>query len=230
MLGPTGWCALEIIGHRANSGRIAVFYSIVGVKAVEVDVSLKSGKPMALHGRPSIRRATPIGRLWGWIDYKLFYRDPLYKPMPLANWLERLWTMGFTKVVIDVKSGGLDPTLLAGEVERGWPGQVIYTSENHRYLRRLRDEASAVVYTTYSILPVDVADPALKAGAEGVSIRFDLAIEDNVVRTLRQSGLKVVVWTVNTEDQAKTVEKLGVDAIVSDRPDTVLRALDKGKK
>lgn len=132
-------------------------------------------------------------------------------------------------MVIDVKSAGLEPERLVEEVVRGWPGKAVYTSENHRYLKMLKNQTGAEIYTTYSILPVNVTGPAVEAGADGVAIRFDLAAEKGVVRALREAGLGVIVWTVNTVDQLEKVRGLGVNGVVSDRPDIILKDL-RGKE
>ena len=41
----------------------------------------------------------------------------------------------------------------------------------------------------------------------------------------RALGLRVVVWTVNDPAQIRAMLELGVDGIISDRPDLVLEAL-----
>ena len=55
-------------------------------------------------------------------------------------------------------------------------------------------------------------------------MRIDLLDED-AVREARRLGLRVSTWTVNTREQALKAARLGVDVVISDRPDIVERAL-----
>jgi glycerophosphoryl diester phosphodiesterase len=56
----------------------------------------------------------------------------------------------------------------------------------------------------------------------GVSLQKDLA-SLTVVRTLHAAGLRVQVWTVNREDEARDLIRRGVDGITSDDPRLLVR-------
>ncbi len=215
-----------VVGHRANSLRVALFYRWSGVKAVEVDVTGEKGLLVARHGPPSIRRASILGRIFSAIDYRLFYRDPLGRAERLSSWISKLGEMGFEVLVLDVKPD-LDPLELIGEVESsGWGGRVVVTGWDHRLLARIKELAGYETLATFTILPVNLVGLVREARADGVSIRLDLALRPGVVESLKKEGLKVAVWTVNDVAQARRVASLGVDAIISDRPDLVFRALN----
>jgi glycerophosphoryl diester phosphodiesterase len=47
------------------------------------------------------------------------------------------------------------------------------------------------------------------------------------IREAQSLGLKVVVWTVNTEADMRAMMALGVDGIISDYPDLLRRVADK---
>ena len=219
-----------VVGHRANSGRIVLWYSRMGVRYVEVDVREGPGGPVVMHGPPGTRRATPIGRLWAWLDYKLFYRDPLLRPQPLDRWLglvsERLGVEG---VLLDLKTP-VSPDDLAMAVRRsGFSGKVMVSANDHRLLPPLRERLpGALLIASFSVRPVRIVDCALQSGAGGLGVRQDL-LDRELVEEAHQRGLVVSTWTVNSVEEARRVAGIGVDIIISDRPDLVFRALgDEG--
>jgi glycerophosphoryl diester phosphodiesterase len=61
-------------------------------------------------------------------------------------------------------------------------------------------------------------------GADGVNPQ-SLLVNARSMARWRSSGGPVSTWTVNHEDEAQRVAALGVDAIISDRPGAVLKAL-----
>lgn len=54
---------------------------------------------------------------------------------------------------------------------------------------------------------------------------FELAT-DELLRDIRQADMELVVWTVNEEDDINRMVELGVDGIISDYPDRVIRLLE----
>ena len=51
-----------------------------------------------------------------------------------------------------------------------------------------------------------------------------LRLTRDAVREAQQAGLKVVVWTVNSEADMERMFDLGVDGIISDYPDLLRKA------
>ncbi len=70
----------------------------------------------------------------------------------------------------------------------------------------------------FSGTPLRAAECARSVGADLVSLEAaHLSVE--AVERCRRAGLKVTVWTVNEPKQMRQVMDLGVDGIVTDRPD-----------
>lgn len=206
-----------VIGHRANSRRIVMLYRMYGVEYVEVDVSPGGGgEPLVMHGPSEVRRATPIGRLFAYIDYKLFYRDPIARPSPLAEWLARLdWVKG---VLLDVKST-VDPVRLVAAVEEaGLRGRVEYASGDHPYLKRLKAlDPGATVYPSIGERLADIPGYLAAHGFKAATIKYTV-LDQLLTMRLKEEGVRVYAWTVNTREQAKRLASLGVDGIISDTP------------
>ena len=58
----------------------------------------------------------------------------------------------------------------------------------------------------------------------------DFALLDaGVVEALHARDIEVAAWTVNEDADIRRVIALGVDVIITDRPDRVLLALDEGE-
>lgn len=68
----------------------------------------------------------------------------------------------------------------------------------------------------------------LKFKPHSVSISYKLLARD-MVESAHRAGVEVWVWTVNDNDVAERMRELGVDAIKTDRP-TTLMALFRGEK
>lgn len=70
----------------------------------------------------------------------------------------------------------------------------------------------------FSGTPFEAAECARSVGADSVSLEAaHLSVE--AVERCRRAGLKVTTWTVNEPKQMRQVMDLGVDGIVTDRPD-----------
>lgn len=67
---------------------------------------------------------------------------------------------------------------------------------------------------------------ATEAGATDLGIDYRL-VDAGVVTAARAAGLRVGVWTVNDEAAIQRMLDLGVDLVISDRPDVVKRLLGR---
>ncbi len=211
---------LRVIGHRANSLRILLLYKLQGVEYVEVDVSPgNGGEPLVLHGPSEVRRATPIGRVFAYIDYKLFYRDPIMRPSSLEEWLERLdWVKG---VLLDVKSE-VDMDMLLDAVENaGFAGATEYSSSDHVYLKLLGSRGGARTFPSIGERLVDTAGYVYRQGFTGASLKYTV-INKMLVDEMHSLGLTVYAWTVNNPQTAARLASMGVDGVISDTPSSIL--------
>ena len=211
----------RLYGHRAHLRRVALAYKKAGLDSVEVDVRVSGGRLVALHGRPPTERPSRAERVLELIDYVLFYGDPVLKPRSLGEWLEELWSIGFSRVLLDVKSY-IDPDRLLDVVERSWPGTLEFTGENHRLLAEVAVRCGrARVYPTLTIIPADPKALLKPVKAVGASLRVDLALQPGIVESLKKAGFEVMVWTVNDRSIYLKLKEMGVDAVVTDRPEAL---------
>lgn len=132
------------------------------------------------------------------------------------------------------------------ELKRGWPGDRAADSLFERAVLRVIDEhhvrARVIVQsfdeaTLRAVRALDarvalsflsnewVAVERVRAmGATVLSPRADV-VTSAYVRDAHRAGLRVIVWTVNDESALRAQREMGVDGVITDRPDVVLRAL-----
>lgn len=105
------------------------------------------------------------------------------------------------------------------------------TLRSFRRLSRGRVATSAskweiVRFWLLSRLGLEVADlvpyDALQVPEAWRSLR---CVDDRFLRAAHRRGLAVQVWTIDDEDDLRRLAQLGVDGLITDRPDTLLRVI-----
>lgn len=106
-------------------------------------------------------------------------------------------------------------------IEKGWPYDgFLVSSFDHPELRKFQRASKGLVNVGYlfSAIPLGYAKLAEKVDAFAIHPEWD-TINEKLVRDAHRRKIKVNVWTVNTEEQAKTMVKLGVDGVFTNYPD-----------
>jgi glycerophosphoryl diester phosphodiesterase len=78
--------------------------------------------------------------------------------------------------------------------------------------------------TTYASSPADAVRWAVEAGAADLGIDFRV-IDARLLAAARAAGVRVAAWTVNADDDLRRMAALGVDLVMSDRPDRARQLL-----
>lgn len=212
-----------VVGHRANAPRILRWYLKIGVPIIEVDVRYINGEFLVLHGPSSIKRASIPGKIMAWIDYHFFYRDPLLRRVKLVEVLEKV--NGRADINIDIKQPGFEEDLLNLINSVGFEGKVYVTSQIHPIIRRIKELNSRILtIASLNILPIDPVKVVLDAKADIVSVHVSI-VSRELIKQFHEAGLKVIAWTVNDRETILKHMELGVDGIVTDRPDIALNVI-----
>ena len=208
-----------IVGHRANTWRIIEWYLRIRPDIIEVDARYMNDRFYAIHGPSPVRRASIPGKIMAWIDYHFFYRDPILKPIPLENILKRI--NGVVDVMIDIKQRGIASKLGEFLEKTGYTGKVYITSELHPELKIVKKYIpDAITIASINILPVNIVDLVIAANADMASLHLSL-VDREIIDKLHSHGITVLVWTINDKTQAYKYIEMGVDGIVTDRPDLI---------
>lgn len=130
---------------------------------------------------------------------------------------------GRAKLNIELKYYGPDPQL-AGEVERivreqDFESDSLVTSFNSDALSDLR-RRNPRIRTGLTI--AHALGDVSRLDGEVLSVRADW-LSDDVLRSAHRAGKEVHVWTVNDDRQMTRLMKRGVDNIITDDPDLLVR-------
>jgi glycerophosphoryl diester phosphodiesterase len=147
--------------------------------------------------------------------------------LPTLDDVYKLIEPGTLTVNVELKAAGDEFLSLVHECEIrcGMCGRVIYSSFNHFNLTAMRkldpDAFVAPLYGDGIVLPWKYA---ASFGAKALHPHFAsvYAIED-YVKNSHDLGIRVHPWTVDDEDNIRRLLDLGVDAIITNRPDAALR-------
>lgn len=117
--------------------------------------------------------------------------------------------------------------LLAGEIA-GSRREIIVSSFDHGFLFRLRALAPALTTgALYLPLRDRMRGPARIARRTGASVFIcsRAQLRPGLLRAARRAGLGVSVYGVNTLAHLRAARDAGVDAVITDYPERLLRAL-----
>ena len=231
-----------VASHRGDADR-APENTLPGVLAaiaagfdyVEVDVALTAdGAAVLLHDATVDRTTNGSGRL---ADLSLAYVRSLDAggwfgaafvgtPVPLVEEFLDILDASETRALIELK-GEWTPLAVAhlvGEIEaRGLERRVAAASFDARTLAMVAAKSEVISrLAILRTLPEDVVQAARALGVRGVLAKGSAVIaRPEVVDELHAAGLRVVVYTFNEDRQWRDAIDLGVDGIVTDRPETL---------
>jgi glycerophosphoryl diester phosphodiesterase len=246
----TGKFPVLVIGHRGFSAAApentqASFKKAmeVGVDMIELDVHLsKDGQVVVIHDDTLNRTTNGKGKV---VSYTL---NEL-KQLDAGSWFgsqfsgERIPTLkevlelthGQVLLCIELKGGDLGQYTLKDLADRSLQevekarmlSQVLFASFDLSAIERIREKNPgipvALIYSKSWSSPQEVTGgrpiPVL-------SFRGTVLTQTNASKA-RQQGIKVLVWTLNTEEHMEHFLKMGVDGIVTDYPDRLIKILQK---
>lgn len=213
-IGHRGARALEPENTLRSFGRAVE----LGVDAVELDVRRTADGVVVVVHDDKVDRVTDGTGLVGELsleEIKGFTTEKGEKVPTLGEALDFL--KGKVKVLIELKESGFEEQVLDLVKERGMVDDVIIVSFHEEALKRVKelDEkvATGLIYVRHK-KPVEAA---LGLGAEYLLplYRFTHSAD---VKKAHEAGLKVIVWTINTPQEATTYKQKNVDGITTDNP------------
>jgi glycerophosphoryl diester phosphodiesterase len=142
---------------------------------------------------------------------------------------------------IEIKAGtpAVEETVLGVLREANALGRVLVVSTPHAIVKRFRKISGRHVSTGASRWEIGVfyissrlhlerlLRPAYDALQVPLLHRGILVVTPRFVRAAHARGVRVDVWTINQADQMRRLLDLGVDVIMTDRPDTLAEVLKR---
>ena len=225
-----------IVGHRGASGRLpentlAAFRGALedGAGGVELDVRLSAdGVPMVIHDATLYRTLRVRARV---AELTAAALGELSVPT-LESVLDLLANRGGV-AFIELKGTdhAIAETVARLLASRGHRDRTVVLSFNHAALRRVRDVDDRIM-TAATFAPTirvprlaaaRLVESVERAGAASAALHVSLATRRRV-EMLRERGLGTAVWTVNSVAIARRLDRLGVDAVMTDYPARLVRA------
>ena len=237
-----------VIAHRGASGyapenTMAAFRRAVelGARFMETDLQLtRDARVIAIHdpmldrttsGRGQVHlqtleeiRALDAGAWFGDHDGKSYAGERV--PM-----LEEILDFAKQRDVIfylEIKSGlawGIEHVVAAALRDRNASAGVLILSFDPATLDSVhRVDTTMMTGLLLDHPSGDLVERTVRAGARQMVARGDLIVPSEVEKAHR-AGLQVVAWTINEPEQMRYLVAAGVDGIMTDYPDRLLRVL-----
>jgi glycerophosphoryl diester phosphodiesterase len=239
-----------VIAHRGFSGgapenTLAAFKKAIdlGVDMIELDVLLsKDGQIVVIHDDTLNRTTNGKGRV---TDYTL---DEL-KQLDAGSWFgnqfsgEKIPTLkevleltrGKMFLNIELKKGNLGRYTMMDLADRslqeveevGMLNQVVFASFDPSAIDRIIGKNPkipvALIYNQSWTFPQEVT------GGRSVTVLScsGMVLTQTNITNTHQRGMKVIVWTLNTEEHMEHFLNMGVDGIVTNYPDRLIKILQK---
>jgi glycerophosphoryl diester phosphodiesterase len=218
----------------------------LGVDLLETDVHLTAdGEVIVLHDPTLERTTTGAGavrdaRRADLAPLRLRARDgsATEEPIPTLDQLLALLGPAKRELLLEIKVGpqrrpydGIEALTLARVRAAGALDRVVVMAFEADTLRRVRALEPAVrlaLIVSRNRVTGDGGGPetpvrwATEVGATHLAIDHRV-VDAGVVAAAHRAGVKVAAWTVNDEPDLRRVLDLGVDVVITDRPDLALR-------
>jgi len=246
---------MNVIAHRGFSAKwpensLAAFKeaAAVGANFVELDVQLcRSGEVVVMHDLTVDRTTSGTGAVEEFSLEEIKSLELIDKPVPPNRSLQRVPTLGEVfkvleasdcRVLIELKFRVFRNGRYFDEIE-GLSHAVVKSIKRHRmeakvviqsfvesYLATVKNlEPEIDVHLlvlpwrwTSSLLQMDYVD-GFNANVNFVTRSF--------VRRVQESGRRTFVWTVNKDEQFFHAKSCGVDGVIGDDPERLLRLKDQ---
>lgn len=222
----------------------------LGADFLETDIHLTADDEMVVIHDPTLERTT-TGRGAVRAATRASLADVRLKAADGTVTAERLPTLAdlldllapsTARLLLEIKVDsareaypGIEDKALALVKARGLVERVVVMAFEDATVRRVRALEPGVRTTLLvgrgrveraRVSPKEAVRWATEAGATDLGIDYRL-VDAGVVTAARAAGLRVGVWTVNDEATIQRMLDLGVDLVISDRPDVVKRLLGR---
>lgn len=226
------------IGHRGAKGLLAenTLESIqkaidLGVDAIEIDVHrCKTGEIVVFHDFTLDRTTNGSGEIAkkAWDELKLLVVEEHFHIPLLTEVLDLI--EGKCSINIELKglntAGGTSEIIQDYIAKRNWEYQdYIVSSFQKNELFQMRELNEKIPLGVLSKASVNEAIELGKLlNAQAIHPSLGIITRDSV-KNSHQAGFKVNVWTVNEPNDFTRMIDFGVDGIISDFPDRLLKSL-----
>jgi len=214
------------VGHRGarayeTENTVRSFRKAVelGVDAVELDVRKTKDQEIVVIHDVDIKRTTNGSGLVSDLTLQQIRSYSTEKDEKIPTLAEALdFIDKKARVFIELKETGFEEKVLSIVCKKGLVKNVVIVSFLEDALRKVRELdpeiETGLIYAKHK----NPLKAALEMKAQWLLAFYKFTHTANVQKA-HETGLKVLVWTVNTPEEVAEMKKKGVDAIASDKPD-----------
>ena len=191
----------------------------LGVDAVELDVRKTKDQEIVVIHDADIKRTTNGSGLVSDLtlqQIKTYSTEKNEKIPTLAEALDFIDKKA--RVFMELKETGFEEQVLSVVYGKELVKNVVIVSFLEDALRKVRELdpeiETGLIYAKHK----NPLKAALELKAQWLLAFYKFTHTANVQKA-HESGLKVLVWTVNTPEEVAEMKKKGVDAVASDKPD-----------
>jgi len=226
---------VTVVGHRGAAGlepenTILSFKRALelGVDNVELDVHLTKDKELVVIHDSTVNRTTNGQGYVGNITLEAIKMFDAGKGEQVPTLQEIIDVVkGKAVLQIELKGLGVEESVVKTVEENKIIDDVILTSFRHYMVKRAKSlNQKMKTGVIFLCLPLDAPRMAIDAGANQLNANLNY-IDEHLVEDAHRHGLKISAWTANEPEQMRRLLVLGVDAIVSDRPDILMEIVKK---
>ena len=191
----------------------------LGVDAVELDVRKTKDNEIVVIHNSDVNKTTDGSGSVSDFTLEQIKRFVTEKGEHIPTLEEVLDAVGKrVKVLVELKEPGIEENVLELIQRKGLIDNVILISFNEDVLRKIRELDDKVTLGLIYVRHKNPIQAALELKAEYLLPLYRFTHSANVKKA-HEKGLKVIVWTINTKEEALEYKKKGVDGIATDRPD-----------
>jgi glycerophosphoryl diester phosphodiesterase len=193
----------------------------LGVDAVELDVRKTKDNEIVVIHNSDVNKTTDGSGSVSDFTLEQIKRFVTEKGEHIPTLEEVLDAVGKrVKVLVELKEPGIEEKVLELIRRKGLMDDVILISFNEDVLRKVRELDDEVTLGLIYVRHKNPIQSALELKAEYLLPLYRFTHSVNVKKA-HEKGLKVIVWTINTKEEALEYKKKGVDGIATDRPDVL---------
>jgi glycerophosphoryl diester phosphodiesterase len=243
---PASKYTVRVIGHRGASGyapeNTMVSYKKafeMGAEMVELDIYKSADGVLTIMHDSNAKRTTGVDLEIEKTTYaeiaKLdagssFGKEFAGEQVPT---LEQVlaWAAGKIQVNIEIKGDGCEEGVVSLINKYEMKNSVIVSSFNHAYLKKIK-ELDPDIQTGALVGDIagkeDLDKIIEECHPDAVNPRFT-GVDKKIVKAAHDRGLQVNVYTVNDPISMRMLIKAGVDGIITNFPDVLLKLVQKTK-
>lgn len=205
----------------------------MGADGIELDIHLTSdGQVVVCHDEKVDRTSNGQGLITSYtleelraMDFGYHFYDKERKGIKVPTLDEVYALVAPLGMIVNVEIKSADPAIipLCHELAKkhGMEKKVIYSSFDHFQIARMKEyDSTAFIAPLYGFNMLNPWNYCVDIGARATHPKHtQIRKLENYVKECHNRGIRVHVWTANTEEEIRFLLDAGVDAIITNYPD-----------